>query len=110
MGGSNAANRIEIGALDRLMGRNWLSSGEFRLLRKQGEGWVQIGLYGSATEAGEAADQAVGRGEGALTDFRVEEVRLPESAASKWGKRLILGALFLICAVAVVIVFTMLFT
>jgi len=44
-------------------------------------------------------DQAVGRGEGAPTDFRVEEIRVPDSATFKWVKRLLATALLLVAAI-----------
>lgn len=100
MSGGDAGQRIEIGALKSLTGRNWGSAMEYRLLRRQGEDWVQIGLYGSASLAGQAVDQAVGRGEGEPTDFRIEEVRVPESSTAKWAKRLVIGAIFFVGALA----------
>jgi len=99
MSGGDAGQRIDVGALKVLSGRRWGASMEYRVLRRQGEGWVQLGLYGSVSLAGEAVDQAVGRGEGAPTDFRVEEIRVPDSATFKWVKRLLATALLLVAAI-----------
>jgi len=107
MSGGDAGQRIDVGALKVLSGRRWGATMEYRLLRKQGEGWVQIGLYGSAGLAGEAVDQAVGRGEGVSTDYRIEEIRLPDSATFKWVKRLSAVALLLVAAIVLTMVVAM---
>jgi hypothetical protein len=100
MSGGDAGQRIDVAALKVLSGRSWGASMEYRLLRRQGEGWVQIGLFGSASLAGEAVDQAVGRGEGKSTDYRVEEIRVPDSRTFRWVKRILAVALFLASAIA----------
>lgn len=107
MSGGDAGQRIDVGALKVLSGRRWGVTMEYRVLRRQGEGWVQIGLYGSAKLAGEAVDQAVGRGEGVSTDYRVEEIPVPDSATFKWVKRLLATALVLIAVITLTMIAAM---
>ena len=107
MSGGDAGQRIDVGALKVLSGRRWGATMEYRVLRRQGDGWVQIGLFGSADLAGEAVDQAVGRGEGVTTDYRVEEITLPDSVTFKWVKRILVGALIVIAVITVTMITAM---
>ena len=93
-------------SLKNLTTRGWRSV-RYRLMRRQGEGWVQQGTYGSAEDAGEAADQAVGRGEGHADDYRVEEDRAGEPTWKRVLRRAAFAALILVFAAFVALIVAM---
>lgn len=74
----------------------------YRLMRKAGEEWFPVGTYGSFDDAGEAIDQAVGRGEGAATDYRIDELRVSQPTWKKILRRVALAALVILCVATVV--------